>query len=131
MEVVCTGKKIILFFIYSHDKFLALSLLNPLEKILESPLAEGDEYNCLCSIRHGCIEKSKVLIYMLDRKLECCVLSMRFYPKKKKENKMFYACILYYISRKQILYRLIPQVMYMMLLFLSLPICMIFCLRKQ
>ena len=31
MEVVCT-KKIILFFIYSHDKFLALSLLNPLEK---------------------------------------------------------------------------------------------------
>ena len=32
MEVVCTGKKIIIFFIYSHDKFLALSLLNPLEK---------------------------------------------------------------------------------------------------
>ena len=33
MEVVCTEKKkIILFFIYSHDKFLALSLLNPLEK---------------------------------------------------------------------------------------------------
>ena len=31
MEVVCTRKKIILFFIYSHDKFLALSLLNPLE----------------------------------------------------------------------------------------------------
>ena len=30
-------KKIILFFIYSHDKFLALSLLNPLEKkIMES-----------------------------------------------------------------------------------------------
>ena len=25
-------KKIILFFIYSHDKFLTLSLLNPLEK---------------------------------------------------------------------------------------------------
>ena len=25
-------RKIILFFIYSHDKFLALSLLNPLEK---------------------------------------------------------------------------------------------------
>ena len=25
-------KKIILFFIYSHDKLLALSLLNPLEK---------------------------------------------------------------------------------------------------
>ena len=33
MKVVCTErKKIILFFIYSHDKFLALSLLNPLEK---------------------------------------------------------------------------------------------------
>jgi len=32
MEVVCTEKKIILFFIYSHEKFLALSLLNPLRK---------------------------------------------------------------------------------------------------
>ena len=33
MEVVCTEKKkIILFFIYTHDKFLALSLLNPLRK---------------------------------------------------------------------------------------------------
>ena len=33
MEVLCTGKKkIILFFIYFHDKFLTLSLLNPLEK---------------------------------------------------------------------------------------------------
>ena len=33
MKVVCTEKKkIILFFIYSHDKFLALSLLNLLEK---------------------------------------------------------------------------------------------------
>ena len=32
MGIVCTRKKIILFFIYSHDKFLALSLLNPLEK---------------------------------------------------------------------------------------------------
>ena len=27
-------KKIILFFIYSHDKILALSLLNPLKKNL-------------------------------------------------------------------------------------------------
>ena len=32
MEVVCTEKKIILFFIYSHDKFLTLSLLNSIEK---------------------------------------------------------------------------------------------------
>ena len=32
MEVVRTEKKIILFFIYTHDKFLALSLLNPLRK---------------------------------------------------------------------------------------------------
>ena len=39
MEVVCTEKQnIILFFIYSHDKFLALLLLNTLKKILESPL---------------------------------------------------------------------------------------------
>ena len=32
MEVVCIEKKIILFFIYSYDKFLTLSMLNPLEK---------------------------------------------------------------------------------------------------
>ena len=31
-------KKIILFFIYSHDKFLALSLLNPLKKNPEIPI---------------------------------------------------------------------------------------------
>ena len=38
MEVACTEKQnIILFFIYSNDKFLALLLLNPLKKILESP----------------------------------------------------------------------------------------------
>ena len=33
MEVLCTEKQnIILFFIYSHDKFLALLLLNSLKK---------------------------------------------------------------------------------------------------
>ena len=57
---------------------------------------------------------------MLDGKLEYYVLSMHFYRKnEKKKAKRFYVCILYYISRKQILYRLILQVMYKMLLFLS------------
>ena len=44
MEVIRIEKKIILFFIYSHDKFFALSLLNPLEKNLVVAIPQNESF---------------------------------------------------------------------------------------
>ena len=45
MKVVCIEKQnIILFFIYTHDKFLALLLLKPLEKKFVVATANIDRY---------------------------------------------------------------------------------------
>ena len=64
MEVIRIEKTIILFFIYSHDKFFALSLLNPLEKNLVVAIPQNESF-LLGILESKSLSLKRILFWLL------------------------------------------------------------------